>query len=155
MQGRVLIALPDRDFDPTEVVMPWGKIRKAGGEPVFATEHGEIGSCDPKLLTGVIFGQLGAKPENVALYHEAAGTPAFKQPLRWSDVRAADYEALVLPGGHAPGMKQYLESKLLQTVALEFARAGKPIAAICHGVVVLARALDPRTGKSVIYGKKR
>lgn len=154
MQGRVLIALPDRDFDPTEVVQPWSRIRKAGGEPVFATEHGEIASCDPKLLTGVIFGQLGALPENVALYHEAAGTPEFKKPLRWADVRTADYEALVLPGGHAQGMKQYLESTLLQSVALEFFRAGKPVAAICHGVIVLARTLDPRTGKSVIYNRR-
>ena len=102
MQGRVLIALPDRDFDPTEAVVPWERVRKAGGEPVFATEHGEIPSCDPKLLTGVIFGQLGAQPENVALYHEAASTPEFKTPLRWADVRVAEYEALVLPGGHAP-----------------------------------------------------
>lgn len=154
MQGRVLIALPDHDFDPTEVVQPWDKIRKAGGEPVFATEHGDIGSCDPKLLTGVVFGQLGAKPENVALYHEAAATDAFKKPLKWSDIRAADYEALVLPGGHAQGMKQYLESRLLQAVALDFVRKQKPIAAICHGVIVLSRSLDPRTGKSIIYGKK-
>lgn len=154
MQGRVLIALPDRDFDPTEVVQPWDHIRKAGGEPVFATEHGDTACCDPKLLTGVIFGQLGALPANVALYHEAAGTPGFKNPLRWADVRATEYEALVLPGGHAPGMKQYLESTLLQAVALEFFRAGKPVAAICHGVVVLARTLDPRTGKSVIYNRR-
>jgi len=153
MQGRVLIALPDRDFDPTEVVAPWDAVRKAGGTPVFATEHGEIASCDPKLLTGVIFGQLGALPANVALYHEAAGTPEFKKPLRWADVRAADYEALVLPGGHAQRMKQYLESTLLQAVVREFFSAHKPVAAICHGVIVLARTLDPRTGKSVIYGK--
>ncbi|PKP34308.1 MAG: thiJ/pfpI-family protein, partial [Bacteroidetes bacterium HGW-Bacteroidetes-17] len=31
---------------------------------------------------------------------------------------------------------------------------GKPVGAICHGVVVAARSLSPRTGKSSLYGRK-
>ena len=153
MHGRVLIALPDRDFDPTEVAVPWDRLRRAGADVVFATEHGETPSCDPKLLSGVIFGKLGARPEHVALYHEAAATEAFRKPRRWADVRVSEYEALVLPGGHAPGMKQYLESTLLQAIALDFVRT-KPVGAICHGVVVLARTLERKTGKSVINGRR-
>lgn len=154
MAAKVLVALPDRDFDPTEVVQPWSRLTRAGHEVVFATEHGETASCDPKLLTGVIFGKLGALPENVALYHELAATEPFRKPKRWPDVRASEYAALVLPGGHAKGMKPYLESTLLQALVLEFFRQEKPVAAICHGVVVLARTFDPKTGKSVIHGRR-
>jgi putative intracellular protease/amidase len=32
-------------------------------------------------------------------------------------------------------------------------RADRPVAAICHGVVVAARALDPSTGRSVLHGR--
>ena len=36
---RVLIPLPDRDFDVTEVAVPWRVLRDAGHEVVFATER--------------------------------------------------------------------------------------------------------------------
>lgn len=53
-------------------------------------------------------------------------------------VRAADYDALVVPGGRAP---EYLR---LNPQVLELVRgiagAGKPIAAICHGAQLLAAA---------------
>ena len=60
---RVLIPLPDRDFDVTEVAVPWGVLRDAGHQVVFATERaGTVPAADPRLLTGVLFGQLGAAP---------------------------------------------------------------------------------------------
>jgi putative intracellular protease/amidase len=51
-------------------------------------------------------------------------------------------------------MKQYLASELLQRKVAAFAATGKPMAAICHGVLVLARAKDPTTGKSVLHGRR-
>ena len=36
---RVLIPLPDRDFDPTEVAVPWRVLCDAGHQVVFATER--------------------------------------------------------------------------------------------------------------------
>ena len=38
--ARVLIPLPDHDFDVTEVAVPWKLLRRAGHEVVFATERG-------------------------------------------------------------------------------------------------------------------
>jgi putative intracellular protease/amidase len=35
---RVLLPLPDRDFDVTEVAVPWAILRDAGHQVVFATE---------------------------------------------------------------------------------------------------------------------
>jgi putative intracellular protease/amidase len=34
----VLLPLPDRDFDVTEVAVPWAVLRDAGHEVIFATE---------------------------------------------------------------------------------------------------------------------
>ena len=38
--ARVLVPLPDTDFDVTEVAAPWHVLTGAGHEVVFATEHG-------------------------------------------------------------------------------------------------------------------
>jgi putative intracellular protease/amidase len=47
-------------------------------------------------------------------------------------------------------MRPYLSSPLLQTKVAEFWQLERPVGAICHGVLVLARARDPVTGQSVI-----
>ncbi len=64
--AKVLVPLPDRDFDVTEVAVPWRLLTEAGHEVVFATEEGAVPAADPLLLTGVLFGQLGAEREPVA-----------------------------------------------------------------------------------------
>jgi putative intracellular protease/amidase len=138
--ARVLCPLPDRDFDVTEVVVPWKVLTDAGHEVVFATEGGERPHCDPLLLTGVVFGQLGAEPDACALYEELQAGEALVAPLVWSEVEPADFDALLLPGGHAQGMRQYLGSELLQEKVRAFWALDRPVAAICHGVLVLARA---------------
>jgi putative intracellular protease/amidase len=51
-------------------------------------------------------------------------------------------------------MTEYLESAIVQRIAVDFFHACKPVGAICHGVLVLARSLDPLTGRSVLYGRK-
>jgi putative intracellular protease/amidase len=152
--ARVLLPLPDTDFDTTEVAVPWRLLREAGHEVVFATELGAIPRCDPLLLTGVVFGQLGADAPAKADYRALQAAAEFLAPLRWQDIVPADFDALLLPGGHAPGMKQYLASSVLQAKVAEFARLGRPIAAICHGVLVLARAREPGTGRSVLHGRR-
>jgi putative intracellular protease/amidase len=47
-------------------------------------------------------------------------------------------------------MRQYLASEDLQRKVADFWALHRPVAAICHGVLVLARTKDPATGKSVI-----
>jgi putative intracellular protease/amidase len=106
------------------------------------------------LLTGVVFGKLGADPAAIADYRALQASAEFVAPLRWDAIQPSLYDALLLPGGHAPGMKQYLASPLLQAKVAEFASLRRPIAAICHGVLVLARAKDPATGRSVLHGRR-
>jgi putative intracellular protease/amidase len=149
--AKVWIPLPDTDFDTTEVAVPWRLLTRAGHKVVFSTEKGGARpSCDPRLLTGVLFGGLGAAPEAKAFYEEMLSAPELGNPVAWSAIHPRDYDALVLPGGHAPGMKQYLGSELLQSKVAEFFALDRPVGAICHGPIVAARARDPRTGKSVL-----
>src|SRR4051812_6823546 len=56
----------------------------------------------------------------------------------FSDVRAEGYDALVIPGGRAPEYIR-LNPRVIEIVR-HFAEAKKPIAAICHGLQVLAAA---------------
>ena len=134
--------------------MPWKLFTEAKHEVVFATENGDQAAADPLLLSGVIFGQLGAEDEPKKYYRELEGSKAFEHPIRWSAIDPASFDAMVLPGGHAPGMKQYLASDVVHAKVAAFARTTKPLGAICHGVLVLARTVDEVTGKSALHGKR-
>jgi len=151
--ARVLVPLPDRDFDVTEVAVPWKLLGEAGHDVVFATEAGATPACDPLLITGVVFGQLGARPEPIAFYRELERAPAFVSPIAWRDVSPDRFDALLLAGGHAPGMRQYLGSEVVQALTAAFFATTKPIAAICHGVLVAARSRRA-DGHSVLHGTR-
>ncbi len=142
--AKILIILPQHDFDPTEVAFPWLVWSRAGHDVVFATETGEAAACDPVTLTGEglprLARSLRAREEAIAAYAAMAAHPAFLAPIRWDQARAADYAALHFPGGHAPGMKRYCESGEVQRLAREAFAADQPVSAVCHGVLPLARA---------------
>ena len=154
MTRTILVPLPDRDFDVTEVAVPWKLFTEAGHRVVFATPEGATPAADPLLLTGVLFGQLGAEKEPIAFYRELEQDPAFVAPLRYRDLEPAAFDGLFLPGGHAPGMRQYLGSDELLAFLPRFVTLGRPVGAICHGVLPLARAKDPATGRSLLHGRK-
>ena len=148
--ARILMPVPDTDFDTTEVAVPWRLATRAGHEVVFATEQGGTPpACDPLLMTGVIIGALGAADEPKQYYRELLASAEFNNPIAWDAIDPADYDALILPGGHAPGMRQYLGSAVLQSKVAAFWKLERPVGAICHGVLVLARARDA-TGESVL-----
>ncbi|CAM5592848.1 Thiamine biosynthesis protein ThiJ OS=Streptomyces antimycoticus OX=68175 GN=SANT12839_006000 PE=4 SV=1 [Streptomyces antimycoticus] len=112
---RILLPLPDRDFDVTEVAVPWKLLTDLGHEVVIATEHGDgPPAADPLLITGVLFGQLGAESEPKEFYRQLTDASAFRHPLAWADLEPEAYDGLILPGGHAPGMRQYLGSDVLR-----------------------------------------
>ena len=150
MPTRILLPLPDRDFDATEVSVPWHLLTCAGMQVVFATERGATPACDPKTLSGAMLGMFGASGEVKGFYRELEQAPEFQKPIAYGDIEPQSFGGLVLPGGHAPGMKQYLGSEVLQQKVAAYWALGRPVAAICHGVLVLARARDAQTGKSVL-----
>lgn len=151
---RVLIPLPDKGFDVTETAVPWKLLTAAGHTVTFATEKGTIAQGDPLLLKGVIFGQLGAASEAKEYYHQMVHSAEFQAPLHWQTIQPTDFDGIILPGGHAPGMRQYLGSEVLQQKIAAFWQLDRPVGAICHGVLVLARAIDPSTQQSAIATKQ-
>jgi len=156
---KVLIPIPSRDFDPSEVAISWSVLRRLGHQVEFATPDGLPGEADEIMLTGrgiLLFGlMLRANREARTAYAEMKRSAAFQTPRVWDQVRATEYDGLLLPGGHrARGMREYLESTTLQALVADFFHLGKPVAAVCHGVLLAARSVDPRTGRSVLHGRK-
>jgi protease I len=62
----------------------------------------------------------------------------FRLNATFDDIDPAAYDALVLPGGRAPEYLR-LDERVLRIVR-HFAEQEKPIAAICHGLQILAAA---------------
>ncbi|MFN8578773.1 MAG: type 1 glutamine amidotransferase domain-containing protein [Candidatus Sericytochromatia bacterium] len=154
MTKEILIPIPDFDFDLTEVSIPWKYFRDNGFNVTFSTENANIGKTDTLLISGVLFGQLGAKKESIETYYKLEKEPEFLNPIKYSDIIPEKYDLILLAGGHAKGMRQYLESKILQEKVLEFFNRKKIIGSICHGPIVLSRTINPENNKSIIYGKK-
>jgi protease I len=155
---RILFPLPSRGFDPTESSVPWRTLIDAGHEVVFATPDGRPAAADPRILSGRGFGPfrhwLRARPHARELYAEMEASEAFRHPLPYAEIDPDDFDGVVLTGGHAKDMKSYLDSELVQELVRAHMQAGKPVGAICHGVLIPARAIDPATGKSILYGRK-
>lgn len=63
-------------------------------------------------------------------------TPPKKETFK--AVKGEDYDALVVPGGRAPEYLR-LDPEVIAIVK-RFAKADKPIAAVCHGTQILAAA---------------
>lgn len=154
----ILMPLPHVDFDPTESAVPWAHLTQQGHQVHFATPDGGPASADPRMLTGRGLGPwrrlLQARADARLAYDKMSHSQVFGAPRSYAELDAADFDALVLPGGHAPGMTTYLESSELQALVAAFMAADKPVGAICHGVVLAARSAEPDTGKSVLHGRK-
>lgn len=57
-----------------------------------------------------------------------------------SEIKAEDYEGLVIPGGFSPDYMR--RSEATRALVKGINDAGKPIAAICHGPWLLASSID-------------
>lgn len=156
--AKILIPLPHYGFDPSEAAIPWMVLSDNNIDVAFATPAGQIAQADIRMLAGTGLGLLRpllmAREDAVAAYGEMEKCRAFTKPISYADTRENDYDALLLPGGHDKGVREYLESPILQKLVVDFFRAQKPVAAICHGVVLVARSIDPDTKKPVIHNYK-
>ena len=167
--ARVLILLPARDFDPSEAAVSWQVLVNAGHTIAFATPDGRPAAADEMMLTGQGLDPWGAMPllRNWPLigllmranrdarnaYADMFADPNYGAPQRWDAVDPSAFDGLLLPGGHrARGMRDYLESGTLQRHVASFFDAERPVGAICHGVLLAARSISKRTGRSVLYG---
>jgi putative intracellular protease/amidase len=167
--ARVLVLLPARDFDPSEAAVGWRVLANAGHTVSFATPEGRPAVADEMMLTGKGLDPWGAiwLLRNLPLvgllmranrdarkaYAEMTVDPNYVAPQRWDAIDVSAFDALLLPGGHrARGMREYLESEILQRHVASFFDEEKPVAAICHGVLLAARSISKHTGRSVLWG---
>jgi putative intracellular protease/amidase len=169
--GTVLIPIPDRDFDPTEAAVSWQVLTGAGHRVEFATETGLPGAADDIMVTGrgldvwsaiPILGRatfigrfLRANKDARNAYAQMLQSPEYQRPLTWAQATLDGVDALLLPGGHrARGMRTYIDSDTLHRLVVDAFTRGLIVAAICHGVLLAARSVDPTTGRSALYGRK-
>lgn len=169
--GTVLIPIPDRDFDPTEVAVSWHVLKANGHQVVFATESGTPGAADDIMVTGrgldiwsalpvlgaitVVGRMLRANKDARRAYQDMLQSQEYQHPSSWAETTLDGIDGLLLPGGHrARGMRSYLDSDTLHRLVVDAFSRGVIVAAICHGVLLAARSVDPATDHSVLYGHR-
>lgn len=82
------------------------------------------------------------------MYSSKKGYPV-KADLSIADIRADDYDAVVIPGGWAPDFLR--QDERIVNFAREMDRAGKIVAAICHAGWMLCSADIVRGRKATCY----
>lgn len=113
---RILIVATD-GFEQSELEVPLHRLDEAGAKV-------DIASLDEGEITG---------------WDEDDWGDDVEVDLTIADAKASDYDALVLPGGQInPDLLRVEDSAI--SLIRDFAKAGKPIAAICHAPWLLIEA---------------
>ncbi|VWX51282.1 type 1 glutamine amidotransferase domain-containing protein [Novosphingobium sp. 9U] len=128
MAKKVLILATD-GFEQVELTDPKKALEDAGIETTVAS---------PKETT---------KPGEIKGWKFTDWGDSVKVDQTLDEVNAADFDALLLPGGQINPDKLRLEEKAVSLVK-QFVESGKPVAAICHGPWLLVEA-DVVKGKTV------
>jgi protease I len=154
--AKILIPIPKFDFDPSECAVPWKILSQHGVQVRFATPDGQMAKCDHRMLFGNGLGPLSsilaADANGKEAYSDLEKSVEFQSPITWNEIKVSQFDGIILPGGHAPGMKEYLESDILKRSVSQFFSLEKPVGAICHGVVLVARSKNG--DRSVLAGRK-
>ena len=118
LTGKRVLFLATDGVEQIELTDPWDAVLIAGGAPVLASL--EMGS-----IQGV--------------HHDEPGDRFHVDLAVSGGVSVDDYAGLVLPGGVMNPDALRMDDDAVQVVK-DFAAAGKPIAAICHGPWLLVEA---------------
>jgi putative intracellular protease/amidase len=111
---------------------------RAGFKVDLASPGGIVPTMDKRSL------DAGTVGENVADRMRAyldENAERVEKPLVLTDIGTADYDAIVVPGGHGPVEDLYKDPDMGR-ILLEADRTGKVIAAVCHGPAALLAARD-------------
>jgi len=121
LHGKRVAILVEEEFEDFELTGPLELLRAAGA-------------------TVTIVG-----PVKGASYRGKRGDATVTADMAAGAARIADFDALVIPGGHAPDRMRMRHAMV--DLARDAMDAGKPVAAICHGpqLLISANALRGRT----------
>lgn len=122
----------------------------------FGTPEGKQAACDPIMISGKSLGILGpvliADKNAQAAYSAMENSNEFQNPLSYSDLKVDDYDALVVPGGHAKGVRELYKDERMLKLTADFFKEDKVVGGVCHGILLIARA-KREDGKSVLFGR--
>ena len=128
MAAKKILMLVGDFVEDYEVMVPFQALLMVGHTVHAVCPHKKSGD---KIRTAI------HDFEGDQTYTEKPGH-AFALNATFSEVKASDYDALLVPGGRAP---EYLRlNQNLLALVREFSAARKPIAAICHGIQILTAA---------------
>ena len=158
MAKRVLFIASNYGLWAEELEAPWNALAAAGFENVLATYKGMTPlpiavSMDPEFIDPLQHYPVNPQPV-VDRVNQLLETGAWDTPLKVSEAKMSDYDALVMVGG--PGAPLDVTGNLsVHRLVLDAYKSGKTIGAICYAVAALALTRDPDNGnRSVIYGKR-
>ncbi|ELY3594862.1 type 1 glutamine amidotransferase domain-containing protein [Cronobacter turicensis] len=154
----VLVVLSDADhldlkdgkvfptgFYLNELMQPVKRLLDAGHQVTFATPNGLAPTLDKSSDDKMYFNNdVNAWRTHRALLDKLRLTSPASSPVI-SLARAAqrgygEFDAIYIPGGHAP-MQDLLTSPALGQALAAFHAAGKPTALVCHGPIALLSTL--------------
>ncbi|EOL8979195.1 type 1 glutamine amidotransferase domain-containing protein [Cronobacter turicensis] len=154
----VLVVLSDADhldlkdgkvfptgFYLNELMQPVKRLLDAGHQVTFATPNGLAPTLDKSSDDKMYFNNdVNAWRTHRALLNKLRLTSPASSPVI-SLARAAqrgygEFDAIYIPGGHAP-MQDLLTSSALGQALAAFHAAGKPTALVCHGPIALLSTL--------------
>lgn len=139
-------------FWASELIHPYDAFTRKGYQVTIASPKGgkvELDAySDPRDSSGyskddTLSLQYLNRPEFVALLAKTA---------RVSDLRAGDFDAIVVAGGQAP-MFTFKDAADLQALFMSFFKAGKVSGALCHGTSLLLY-LKNQDGTPFVKGRK-
>jgi protease I len=121
LEGIRVAVLVEDEFEERELTGPVDALRGAGARV---------------LLVGPAAGRL---------FHSRGGGAVATSDVAASAVRMTGFDALVIPGGHAPDRMRLRHAMV--DLARDAMQTGKTVAAICHGpqVLITANVLRGRT----------
>jgi protease I len=128
MAGKKILMLVGDFGEDYEIMVPF--------QALLAVGHSVHAVC-PDKKAGESIATAIHDFEGQQTYSEKRGHN-FALNATFADVKADQYDALVIPGGRAPEYLR-LDQRVIQVVR-HFFDANKPVAAICHGAQLLAAA---------------
>ncbi|MFE7750930.1 type 1 glutamine amidotransferase domain-containing protein [Streptomyces sp. NPDC057428] len=116
-----------------EFANPYKELTDAGHEVVVATPGGTTPNVDMMSLRPSMTGGEQAALDLEAVIRDAE---AMRRPLKLSDVRLEDYDAVYLPGGHGPMSDLAYDADAGRLLTAQLA-SGNPLFIVCHAPAAL------------------
>lgn len=133
-----------------ELVVSHKTLLEAGHTVSIATPGGVKPTVDQVSLSGAAAG--GQERADSFRDYIASLDAELSSPLVLADVDLADFDGIVIPGGHGP-MQDLFKDKDLGKLLVAATKDGKIVAPFCHGPAALLSAVDD-DGAFVFAGRR-